>query len=69
MSIFKSFTTFHEHKLDFRADIFNLFNTPALANPSSTGVAGNAGQITGLRSIGVYQPNSRFMQLSLRYAF
>jgi hypothetical protein len=69
MSIFKSFTTFHEHRLDFRADIFNLFNTPALANPSSTGIAGNAGQITGLRSIGVYQPNSRFMQLSLRYAF
>ncbi|HKD59279.1 MAG TPA: carboxypeptidase regulatory-like domain-containing protein [Terracidiphilus sp.] len=70
MSIFKSFKTFREQNLDFRADIFNLFNTPALANPSNTGIAGsNPGQITGLRSIGVYQPNSRFMQLSLRYAF
>jgi hypothetical protein len=70
MSISKSFTTFHEQKLDFRADIFNLFNTPALANPSNTGIAGsNNGQITSLRSIGTYQPNSRFMQLSLRYAF
>ena len=70
MSIFKNFKTFREQSLEFRADIFNLFNTPALANPSSTGIAGsNPGQITGLRSIGTYQPNSRFMQLSLRYEF
>jgi hypothetical protein len=69
-SVFKSFKTFHEQAMDFRADIFNLFNTKALANPSNTGIAGsNPGQISGLRSLGTYQPNSRFIQLSLRYAF
>lgn len=70
MSLSKSFRSFHEQKLDFRADIFNLFNTKALANPGNNGDAGsNPGLITGLRSLGTYQPNSRFMQLSLRYAF
>jgi hypothetical protein len=52
MSVFKSFGIYRENKLDFRADIFNLFNTPALANPSNTGIGGaNAGQITGTRSL------------------
>jgi len=68
-SIFKSFTTFHEQSLNFRADIFNLFNTPALANPSTTNINQNAGQITGTRSLQRYAPDSRFIQLSLRYAF
>ena len=70
MTVFKSFRTYHEQKFEFRVDAFNLFNTKALANPSNQGIAGsNPGQITGLRSLGTYQPNSRFFQLSARYAF
>jgi hypothetical protein len=70
MSIFKSFTVYRENKVDFRADIFNLLNTPALGNPSNTGLGGdNVGQITGTRSLQRYAPDSRFLQLSLRYAF
>ncbi len=69
MSIFKSFSTFREQKLDFRADIFNLFNSPALANPSNTGVGTNGGQISGTRTLQNNSPDSRFIQLSLRYAF
>ncbi|MFP5237813.1 MAG: carboxypeptidase regulatory-like domain-containing protein [Acidobacteriota bacterium] len=68
-SIFKSFQTFEKQTLDFRADIFNLFNTPALGNPSHTNIDNNAGQITGTRSLQRYAPDSRFIQLSLRYAF
>lgn len=69
MSIFKDFKTFHEQSLDFRADIFNLFNTPALANPSNTGIGSTGGQITGVRTLQNNAPDSRFIQLSLRYAF
>ncbi len=69
MSIFKAFTVFHESKLDFRADIFNLFNTPALGNPYDTNINDNAGAINSTRSLQRYSPDSRFIQLSLRYAF
>jgi hypothetical protein len=70
MSIFKSFTVFRENKVDFRADVFNLLNTPALANPSNTGIGGgNVGQITGTRSLQKNAPDSRFFQLSAHYAF
>jgi hypothetical protein len=68
-SIFKSFTTFSEHKVEFRADIFNLFNTPALGQPNDSNIDQNAGQITGTRNLQRYAPDSRFIQLSLRYAF
>jgi hypothetical protein len=69
MSIFKNIKTFREQNLEFRADIFNLFNTPALAEPSNTGIGTNGGQITGTRSLQTNAPDSRFIQLSLRYAF
>jgi len=69
MSIFKDFTLYRENKLDFRADIFNVFNTPALGNPNDTGIDSNAGQITGTRNLQSHAPDSRFFQLSLRYAF
>ena len=68
-SIFKSFNVYHESKLDFRADIFNVLNTPALGNPSDSNIDANAGQITGTRSLQRYSPDSRFIQLSLRFAF
>jgi hypothetical protein len=73
MSIFKSFSLYHEHSLEFRTDIFNLFNTPSLADPSNNGSKPNittqGAAITGPRSLQSHAPDSRFLQLSLRYAF
>jgi hypothetical protein len=68
-SVFKEFTTFREQRLEFRTDIFNLFNTPALANPSTADVSSNGGLITGSRSLQRYSPDSRFFQMSLKYSF
>jgi hypothetical protein len=68
-SIFKSFSVYREQKLDFRADIFNVLNTPALGNPNDSSNDSNGGQITGTRNLQNHAPDSRFIQLSLRYAF
>ena len=69
MSIFKDFKTYREQSAEFRADIFNLFNTPSLGEPSNTGVGSAGGQITGTRNLQHYAPDSRFFQLSLKYSF
>jgi len=73
MSIFKNFNLYHEHSLEFRTDIFNLFNTPSLADPSNNGSKPNitvqGAAITGPRTLQNHAPDSRFLQLSLRYAF
>jgi hypothetical protein len=68
-SIFKNFSLYRENKLEFRADIFNLFNTPALGNPNDTNINDNAGQITGTRNLQSHAPDSRFIQLSAKYSF
>jgi hypothetical protein len=69
MSIFKDFKTYHEQSAEFRADIFNLFNTPSLGEPSNTGVGSAGGQITSTRNLQHDAPDSRFFQLSLKYSF
>lgn len=69
MSVFKAFPIYREQSLTFRADIFNLFNTPSLGQPSNMNDSASGGNITGPRSIQQYSPDSRFFQLSLRYAF
>jgi hypothetical protein len=69
MSIFKDFRTFREEKLTFRADIFNLFNTPSLGQPDDNSVGSGGGLIKGPRGLQKNSPDSRFFQLSLKYAF
>lgn len=69
ISIFKEFKTYREQNLEFRSDIFNLFNTPSLGQPSNTGIGSNGGQITGTRGLQRFAPDSRFIQLSLKYEF
>jgi hypothetical protein len=72
MSLFKSFPTWREQNLQFRADAFNLLNTPAYASPGSsgnTGIGPNGGQITGARFFQSYTPDSRFFQFALKYNF
>ena len=70
MAVFKNFTTFEQQYLQFRADVFNLFNTPAWGAPSNAGITGsNPGQITGTRFIQNNSPDPRFFQLALKYYF
>jgi hypothetical protein len=69
MSMFKNFTVWREHYLQFRADVFNLLNHPSWANPSTTNINSNGGTITGARSFQSNTPDARFFQLSLKYVF
>jgi hypothetical protein len=73
MSIFKDFKTYREQYLTFRADAFNLFNSPSLADPSNNGSKPNidiqGAAITGPRSLQNDAPDSRFFQLSMSYKF
>jgi len=69
VSIFKNFTTFREQSLQFRVDVFNLFNTPAYGNPADLSINANSGYILTTRSLGAYTPDSRFFQFALKYYF
>ncbi|HEY0759362.1 MAG TPA: TonB-dependent receptor [Acidisarcina sp.] len=69
MSLFKDFHVFHESALQFRADVFNLLNTPAYGNPNDRGIDANGGQITGSRGFSADTPDSRFFQFALKYHF
>ncbi len=69
MSVFKEFKVFREQNLQFRTDIFNLFNTPSLADPSSTGIGRAGGAITTPKALQHLTPDSRFIQLALKYSF
>ena len=69
MSIFKNFKVYREQGLQFRADIFNLFNTPSLDYPSDYTNGSNGGMITGPRYFQNLTPDARFFQLSLKYTF
>jgi hypothetical protein len=69
MSLFKKFPVYREQSLLFRADAFNLLNTPSLAIPSVTTDNSNGGQITAPATFQNYTPDSRFFQLSLKYIF
>ncbi len=68
-SLFKSFPTFREQTLQFRADIFNALNTPGYGTPSNTGISSNGGLITGARVFAANAPDSRYFQFALKYTF
>ena len=68
MSLFKTFPTWREQNLQFRADAFNVLNHPTLGTPSNS-LNNNAGQITGPKFFQNNTPDARFFQLSLKYAF
>ncbi len=71
MSVFKNFNTFESQYLQVRADIFNLFNTPAFGQPGNGSANDNStgGQIINTRSLGQFTPNPRFFQLAAKYYF
>ena len=69
-SVFKSFPVYRESQLQVRADIFNVFNTPAYV--LTGGNDGNNGAVITAGSYRFFQnntPNSRFFQFSLKYSY
>lgn len=69
MSLFERFSIFREQYLGFRVDAFNVLNTPAYGDPSSTTNASTGGLITAPRTFQKLTPDARFFQLSARYSF
>lgn len=69
MTATKNFKTFETQYLQFRADVYNLFNTPSWGAPSNESTSSLGGQITGNAFLGNYTPDARFFQLALKYYF
>jgi hypothetical protein len=69
LSLFKSFAFMEKRRLEFRAEAFNVSNTPQFNNPnSSIGFAGVA-RITSAGSPTIYQRTSRQVQVALKLYF
>jgi Carboxypeptidase regulatory-like domain len=69
LSLFKNFVFKESRRIEFRAEAFNVANTPQFNNPSaSIGFAG-VGRITTAGSPTVYQRTSRQVQLALKVYF
>jgi hypothetical protein len=64
-SVFRSFDVREGWKVEFRAELYNLTNTPQFANPVGNLNAGNFGQITGTFN----GAGEREVQLALRLRF
>lgn len=67
-SLFKRFSTFEGQYAEFRADIFNTYNSTAYGQPNASDNS-NGGLITGTRALGANSPDGRFIQLALKYIF
>ncbi len=63
LSAYKDFQIYHEQKIGFRMDAFNLFNITSLGAPNNNFESTNFGQITSARSI------QRQIQFSAKYQF
>ena len=68
MSLFKTFTTFREQNLQFRADGFNVLNHPTLGTPNGS-MNSSGGLITSSKFFQNNTPDARFFQLALKYVF
>jgi len=68
MSLFKSFSTWREQSLQFRADAFNVLNHPTLGTPNDS-MNANGGLISGPKFFQNNTPDARFFQLALKYLF
>jgi hypothetical protein len=69
LSLFKNFTTFRGQYLQFRADAFNVFNSPSLSDPDNTTVGAGPTTIQGVRFLQTDTPDARFFQISGKYVF
>jgi hypothetical protein len=62
-SAFKNFAIWKEHKLQFRAEFFNLFNNVNLGAPTAVMSSSTFGQISSTAG------NPRILQFGLKYSF
>jgi hypothetical protein len=70
LGVFRNFKFAERWTLQFRANAFNLTNTPSFANPSSTVGSSSFGQISSLSSIGGTEGiNQRIFQLGMHLSF
>jgi len=70
MSGFKNFKTWREQYVQFRADAFNLFNTPSAGQPTGgDDLSPTGGVISKAQSFQNYTPDARFFQLAAKYVF
>ena len=69
LSLFRDFPTFENQRFQFRADAFNLFNTPADGAVSTANDGTTGGLITAPRTLQNFTPDARFFQLSAKYIF
>src|SRR3989441_10206573 len=75
-SLFKNFTLAENHKLQFRAEFFNLFNHPNFGAPVGNGLPNNAMLVNtdgspnaNFGQISYTRTPARQIQLALRYTF
>jgi hypothetical protein len=69
MTVTKDFPTFKNQYVQFRADVFNLFNTPSWGAPANQSTGQQGGLILGPAFFGNYTPDARFFQLAGKYYF
>ena len=66
-SIFKNFKVTENTRFEFRAEAFNLTNTPTFDTPGRTISSATFGVVTATQSTNVQHP--RNMQFALRFIF
>jgi hypothetical protein len=69
LSVFRTFRMTEQLNLQFRAESFNLSNTPHFANPNGNANSSNFGRITSTQSNGDAFGKSREFRLGLRLGF
>ncbi len=69
LSLFRTFKVMERVNLQFRAEAFNLSNTPHFANPNGNANSSNFGKILSTQSAADAVGRSREMRLGLRLGF
>jgi len=67
--VFRKFRLTERVSIQFRAEAFNLSNTPHFANPPSDVAGSNFGVISDVRNTGREGNDQRFLRFGLRIAF
>jgi hypothetical protein len=63
MSMIKNFHVTETKVFDFRAQVFNLTNTPSFSNPSGNSNLSTGGQVTSTRN------KARVFEFGLKFSF
>ncbi len=67
--VFRRFNITERINLQFRAEAFNVSNTPHFANPTGAINSSNFGVVTGMQNTGREGNDQRFFRLGLRIGF